>query len=145
MFLLTYFLKHQKYLRLLLNIPVYTKNNKGLSSPSSTSGYCTASPKNTSGVSLSKQSHQIHAGKIHLSFCQVKFHVCSNCLVIPLCFLASAENRVLRRKLIWHGNREKKGFHLVKLKTLTINNTEGGLSIRNFKHNYNSLAFMKWL
>lgn len=38
---------------------------------------------------------------------------------------------ILRRKFLWQGNKEKRGFNLVKWKTLTLAKYDGGLGIRN--------------
>lgn len=50
----------------------------------------------------------------------------------------------MRRNFLWHGNKEKKGFHLVKWKKLTISILEGGLGIRNLRRQ-NKCLLMKWL
>ncbi|OIT06900.1 clip-associated protein [Nicotiana attenuata] len=59
---------------------------------------------------------------------------------------ASVENRLetLRRNFLWHGNKEKKGFHLVYWKKLTISKREGGLGIKNLRKQ-NKCLLMKWL
>ncbi|XP_075091548.1 uncharacterized protein LOC142171749 [Nicotiana tabacum] len=50
----------------------------------------------------------------------------------------------LRRNFLWHGNKEKKGLHLVKWKTLTLNKKKGGVGVRNLRMQNKSLL-MKWL
>lgn len=59
---------------------------------------------------------------------------------------ASVEKRleVLRKQFLCQGNKDKKGIHLVKWKTLTISKQGGGLGVRNLRRQNKSLL-MKWL
>jgi len=50
----------------------------------------------------------------------------------------------IRRSFLWQGNKEKKVFHLVKWKSLTVAKRQGGLGIRNLKNQSKALK-MKWL
>lgn len=49
--------------------------------------------------------------------------------------LANVQKRldVLRRNFQWEGKSERKKFHLVIWKSLTVSKKEGGLGIRNLK------------
>ncbi|WMV55749.1 hypothetical protein MTR67_049134 [Solanum verrucosum] len=50
----------------------------------------------------------------------------------------------LRRNFLWNGEKEYKGFHLVKWKTVILSKKQGDLGIRNLKKQNKSLM-MKWL
>ncbi|XP_060216840.1 uncharacterized protein LOC132644271 [Lycium barbarum] len=50
----------------------------------------------------------------------------------------------LRRNFFWQGNEDKKKFHLVNWKEVTVNKKEGGVGIRDMKMQNRSLM-MKWL
>ena len=39
----------------------------------------------------------------------------------------------VRRNFLWHGNNERKGFHLVKWKNIIRSKEQGGLGIKNLK------------
>jgi len=50
----------------------------------------------------------------------------------------------IRRKFLWQGNKEKKGFHLVKWKSVITGKKNGGLGIKNLNLQSKALQ-MKWL
>ncbi|WMV26358.1 hypothetical protein MTR67_019743 [Solanum verrucosum] len=50
----------------------------------------------------------------------------------------------IRRKFLWHGNKERKGFHLVKWKVVIAGKKVGGMGIKNLKVQSKALR-MKWL
>lgn len=50
----------------------------------------------------------------------------------------------IRRKFLWQGNKENRGFHLVKWKSVTTGKKNGGLGIKNVKMHSKALR-MKWL
>ncbi|WMV54990.1 hypothetical protein MTR67_048375 [Solanum verrucosum] len=50
----------------------------------------------------------------------------------------------IRRKFLWQGNKERKGYHLVKWKKVINDKRVGGLGIKNLKNQSNALR-MKWL
>jgi len=50
----------------------------------------------------------------------------------------------IRRNFLWNGNKERKGYHLVKWKALTFGKNLGGLGIKNLKIQSKTLR-MKWL
>uniref|UniRef100_A0A0V0IIW1 Putative ovule protein n=1 Tax=Solanum chacoense TaxID=4108 RepID=A0A0V0IIW1_SOLCH len=50
----------------------------------------------------------------------------------------------MRRSFIWQGNKEKKGYNLVKWETLTLSRKQGGLGMRNLSIQNNCLL-QKWL
>lgn len=50
----------------------------------------------------------------------------------------------LRMTFLWHGNKEKEGFNLVRWKAVTLCKKDGGLGIRNMRKHNQSLL-MKWL
>lgn len=50
----------------------------------------------------------------------------------------------MRRKFLWKGNKEKKGFHKVKWKLVATGKKNGGLGIKNMKLQSKALK-MKWL
>lgn len=64
--------------------------------------------------------------------------------IFPLPVSVEKKIDALTRDFIWHGNKEKRGYHLVKWKTLTTSKKEGGLGIRNLRQHNKSLL-MKWL
>jgi len=39
----------------------------------------------------------------------------------------------IRRKFLWHGNKERKGFHLVKWQGVITSKKVGGMGIKNLK------------
>ncbi|KAF3652347.1 hypothetical protein FXO37_17559 [Capsicum annuum] len=49
-----------------------------------------------------------------------------------------------RRSFLWLGNKEKRAFHLVKWKDIIRSKKQGGLDIRNLKHQCKALK-IKWL
>lgn len=51
---------------------------------------------------------------------------------------------MLRSNFLWQGNKDKRGIHLVKWKTLTLNKQQGRLGIKNLRKQNQSLL-MKWL
>jgi len=50
----------------------------------------------------------------------------------------------IRRKFLWQGNKERRGYHLVKWKTVITEKRVGGLGIKNMKNQSKALR-MKWL
>lgn len=50
----------------------------------------------------------------------------------------------IRRNFLWQGNKERRGFHLVKWKTVITEKRVGGLGIKNMKNQSKALR-MKWL
>lgn len=59
---------------------------------------------------------------------------------------AGVTNRLdrLRRKFLWQGNKDRKGYNLVKWKDLLIEKRFGGLGIKNLQNHSKALR-MKWL
>lgn len=64
--------------------------------------------------------------------------------VFPLS--AQMEGRIdaLRRNFLWNGEKESKGYNLVKWKTVLLLKKQGGLGIKNLRKQNRSLM-MKWL
>ena len=50
----------------------------------------------------------------------------------------------IRKNFLWQGNKERKGFHLVKWKNIIISKMQGGLGINNLKNHRKALK-VKWL
>ncbi|KAG5569955.1 hypothetical protein H5410_059721 [Solanum commersonii] len=50
----------------------------------------------------------------------------------------------LRRSFLWQGNKEKRGYNLVKWDTLTLSRNQGGLGLKNLSLQ-NSCLLQKWL
>lgn len=50
----------------------------------------------------------------------------------------------LRRSFLWQGNKEKKGYNLVKWDSLTLNKNQGGLGIKKLS-TQNECLLQKWL
>ncbi|WMV58070.1 hypothetical protein MTR67_051455 [Solanum verrucosum] len=50
----------------------------------------------------------------------------------------------IKRKFLWQGNKERRGYHLVKWKTVITEKRVGGLGIKNMKNQSKALR-MKWL
>ncbi|WMV12148.1 hypothetical protein MTR67_005533 [Solanum verrucosum] len=50
----------------------------------------------------------------------------------------------IRRKFLWQGNKENRGFHLVKWNAVTTGKKNGGLGIKNMELHGKALL-MKWL
>uniref|UniRef100_M1BQ43 Uncharacterized protein n=1 Tax=Solanum tuberosum TaxID=4113 RepID=M1BQ43_SOLTU len=50
----------------------------------------------------------------------------------------------IRRKFLWHGNKERKGFNLVKWKVVITDKKVGDMGIKNLKVQSKALR-MKWL
>ncbi|CAN4075679.1 unnamed protein product [Withania somnifera] len=50
----------------------------------------------------------------------------------------------IRRKFLWQGNKERKGYHLVKWKTVIKEKRVRGLGIKNLQNKSKALR-MKWL
>ena len=50
----------------------------------------------------------------------------------------------MRRKFLWQGNKEAKGYCLVKWETMLLSKKDGGLGIRNLRLQNESLL-LKWL
>jgi len=50
----------------------------------------------------------------------------------------------LRRPFLWQGNKEKRGYNLVKWDTLTLSRNQGGLGLKNLSLQ-NSCLLQKWL
>jgi len=50
----------------------------------------------------------------------------------------------IRRKFLWHGNKERKGFNLVKWKVVRTDKKVGDMGIKNLKVQSKALR-MKWL
>lgn len=49
----------------------------------------------------------------------------------------------IRRKFLWQGNKEMKGYHLVKWKAMTIEKRTGGLGIKNLKNQSKALRMKR--
>lgn len=45
----------------------------------------------------------------------------------------------MRRIFLWQGNKEKKGYHLVKWKKIITTKRQGGLCIKNLKNQSKAL------
>lgn len=58
------------------------------------------------------------------------------------CYLKDLDN--IRSSLLWQGNKERKGFYLVKWKALTVSKKKGGLGLRDLKFQNKALK-IKWL
>ena len=50
----------------------------------------------------------------------------------------------IRRKFLWQGNSERKGYNLVKWDVVIVGKKHGGLGIRNLL-NQSKALMMKWL
>jgi len=50
----------------------------------------------------------------------------------------------IRRNFLWQGNKERKGFHLVKWKNIIRSKEQGGLGIKKLKYQSKALK-VKWL
>ncbi|KAG5620177.1 hypothetical protein H5410_005395 [Solanum commersonii] len=50
----------------------------------------------------------------------------------------------IRKKNLWQGNKERRGYHLVKSKTVITEKRVGGMGIKNMKNQSKALR-MKWL
>lgn len=57
---------------------------------------------------------------------------------VPARIIKSSEE--MRRKLLWQGHKEKKGFHLIKWKFVATGKKNGGLGIKNVKLQSKALA-----